>query len=125
MTDNELLLAISNIMEDKLQSGLRPIRSDLEEVKADQKKMRSDLEEVKEDQEKLKQRVVNMALILENETNHNIQLLAENHINLVDKLNQAIRVGDKNMLLEIQISGQKMRIDKLEEEVARIKENIA
>ena len=49
----------------------------------------------------------------ENETNHNIQLLAENHCDLVDKLNQAIPV-DKALLNEVQISGLRIRVDSLE-----------
>ena len=64
-------------------------------------------------------------LILENETNHNIQLLAENHITLVDKLNEAIRVQDKSLLYEVQVSGLKARIDVIERQLADIIKKIA
>ena len=35
MTDNELLLAISDMMDKKLKSELQPIKNDLENVKND------------------------------------------------------------------------------------------
>lgn len=49
----------------------------------DSKKLDLIISEIQE----LKQRTTNIELTLENETNHNIQLLAENHITLIDKLN--------------------------------------
>ncbi len=56
MTDNELLLAISNMMDDKLkaelQAELQPLKDDIRDIK----------------------------LHLENVTDKNIQLLAENYV---------------------------------------------
>ena len=71
------------------------------------------------------QKVTAMQLSLENETNHNIQLLAENHINLVDKLNQAIHAQDKSLLYEVQVSGLKARVEQLERDVKDINSRIA
>ena len=59
------------------------------------------------------------------ETNHNIQLIAENHMNLVDKLNQAIHVSDKTLLYEVQVSTLKSKVEHLEKEIAEIKKTIA
>ena len=73
----------------------------------------------------IEKRLTNVELTLENETNQNIQLLAENHINLVDKLNQAIKAQDKSILYEVQVSGLKSRLDRLEKEIAEIKSKIA
>ena len=52
--------------------------------------MYDDMQNMNDKLELTNQKVAAIQLSLENETNHNIQLLAENHINLVDKLNQAI-----------------------------------
>lgn len=71
------------------------------------------------------QKVAAIQLSLENETNHNIQLLAENHINLVDKLNQAIHAQDKSLLYEVQVSGLKARVEQLERDVKDINSRIA
>jgi len=83
------------------------------------------LEALYNDMQTVKQKVTLLELTIENETNHNIQLLAENHMNLVDKLNQAIRAQDKSILYEVQVSGLKVKIEHLEKEIAEIKSKIA
>lgn len=75
--------------------------------------------------QELKLRTTNIELTLENETNRNIQLLAENHINLIDKLNQSIKVADKTMMYEVQMTSLKSRIENVEKEVAKLKEATA
>jgi len=75
--------------------------------------------------ENLEQRITNIELTIENETNHNIQLLAENHITLIDKLNQSIKVADKTLMYEVQMTSLKSRIDLLEKEMVTIKNQIA
>ncbi len=85
----------------------------------------SEIQGMKSEIHDIKQKVTNLELTLENETNHNIQLLAENHLSLVDKLNQAIKVQDKTLLYEVQVSGLKMRVERLEQEIADIKSKIA
>ena len=63
--------------------------------------MYDDMQNMNDKLELTNQKVAAIQLSLENETNHNIQLLAENHINLVDKLNQAIHAQDKSLLYEV------------------------
>ena len=62
------------------------------------------LQAIYSDMQELKQRVTGIEITLENETNKNIKLLAENHGNLIDKLNQAIKVSDKTAIYEIQVN---------------------
>ena len=138
MTDSELLLAVYEGMSElnqrtaKLEQGMTEVKQDvadlkqdMTEVKQDMTEVKQDMTEVKQDVADLKQDVTVMKLSLENETNHNIQLLAENHCDLVDKLNQAIPVADKALLNEVQISGLRIRVDSLEKEVAEMKDRIA
>ena len=149
MTDNELLLAISDMIDKKIepvtaaikvmQSDIDAIKSDIVVMKSDIVAMKSDIVAMQNDIDAMKrcmavmqsdidainQKVTSLELKLENETNHNIQLLAENHINLVDKLNQAIRVSDKTLLYEVQVSTLKSKVEYLEKEVAEIKNHIA
>ncbi len=138
MTDSELLLAVYEGMSElnqrtaKLEQGMTGVKQDvadlkqdMTEVKQDMTEVKQDMTEVKQDVADLKQDVTEMKLSLENETNHNIQLLAENHCDLVDKLNQAIPVADKALLNEVQISGLRIRVDSLEKEVAEMKDRIA
>lgn len=77
------------------------------------------------DIQELNRRTTNIELTIENETNRNIQLLAENHITLIDKLNQAIKVADKTLMYEVQMTSLKSRLEHLEKEVAEMKKATA
>lgn len=79
------------------------------------------LDSLESEIQELKRRTINIELTLENETNRNIQLVAENHLTLIDKLNQAIKVADKTLMYEVQMTSLKSRLDILEREVARLK----
>ena len=83
--------------------------------------VKDDMQSMKDDMQVLKNRTTNIELTLENQTNHNIQLLAENHLNLVDKLNAAIRVQDKSILCEVQVSGLRYRVEALEKAFSELK----
>ena len=96
MTDNELLLAISDLMDKKLKSELQPIKDDLQE---------------------LKHRMTKIELHLEDRTDRNIELLAENHITLIDKLNQAIPAANKNLTYEVKVNYLLDRVSVLEKKV--------
>lgn len=100
MSDSELLSEISDMLDEKL----KPLELNMHE---------------------LNKRVTNLELTIENETNRNIQLLAENHITLIDKLNQSLKVADKTLMYEVQLTSLKSRIEYLEREIAEIKNNIA
>lgn len=79
------------------------------------------IDSIESEMQELKRRIISIELILENETNRNIQLLAENHITLIDKLNQAIKVADKTLMYEVQMTSLKSRLEILEKEVAGLK----
>ena len=109
----------------ELKQDVTNLKQDVAELKQEVTVLKQDVTELKQNVTVLKQDVAEMKLPLENETNHNIQLLAENHCDLVDKLNQAIPVADKALLNEVQISGLRIRVDSLEKEVAEMKDRIA
>ncbi|MDY5101543.1 MAG: hypothetical protein SPE81_00390 [Agathobacter sp.] len=97
----------------------------LEDMYGKMQSMEDKIQGMNDKLELTNQKVTAMQLSLENETNHNIQLLAENHINLVDKLNQAIHAQDKSLLYEVQVSGLKARVEQLERDVKDINSRIA
>ncbi len=59
MTDNELLLAISDIMDKKLKAELEPIKQDIVQIKHEQKRIN---------------------IIIETEIRDDIKILAENYL---------------------------------------------
>ena len=66
--------------------------------------MKSDMGNMKSDISDLKNQVSQTQLHIENITDRNIQLLAENHSNLIDKLNQAIPAANKNLTYEVKVN---------------------
>ncbi len=128
-----------------LTDDVRGMKADMNGMKADMNDMRSDIkrldgtvqslsdkvdeldgtvqsltdkvDELDETVQSLSGKVSRLAIHVENETDHNIQLLAENHLDLVEKLNQSISVQNKNLLFEVEISGLKSRASRLEEQV--------
>ena len=67
---------------------------------------------------KMNVKITDIQLTLENETNRNIQIIAEGHLDLSRKLDEALKVeNEKEMLLIL--------VNKLENELRRVKERIA
>lgn len=67
--------------------------------------------------EKMNARITDIQLTLENETNRNIKIIAEGHLDLSRKLDDALKVeNEKEMLL--------IRVNRLENELRRVKERI-
>lgn len=65
----------------------------------------------------IKKSITDIQLTLENETNRNIQIIAEGHLDLSRKLDDALKIeNEKEMLL--------LRVNRLENEIRRIKQRI-
>ena len=96
----------------------------IQNLETDVQNMKTDIQNMKTDMNSVKLKVTGIELKLEEEIRHNIQLLAENHSNLIDKLNQAIRVTDKTLIWEVQLSGFKIRLEKLEKEFAELRNRL-
>lgn len=64
-------------------------------------KLEADMQDIKDDIQELNHKVTSLELHIENATDKNIQLLAENFVKLTKKLNQAIPVADKNLAYEV------------------------
>lgn len=114
MTDNELLAAISQIV----QSELSGIKTEISDIKSEISELKSEISEIKSE-------VTKMQLHIENSTDKNIKLLAENFVELTKKLNQAIPVADKNLAYEVKVNYLIEDVNKLKEEIAKIKDKIA
>ena len=134
MTDRELLLELTKDIRE-MKHDMQVMKNDIHELKEDVQGLKEDVQVLKEDVQGLKedvqvlkeglastnQKLIELSLKLENETNRNIQILAENHLNIIDKMNAAVRVQDKSILYEVQISGLKTRVDCLERDVELLK----
>ncbi|MDE5598005.1 MAG: hypothetical protein K2J04_09240, partial [Lachnospiraceae bacterium] len=76
-----------------------------------------DLKAIESLLEPIKRDLRNIQMTLENETNRNIKLIAEGHLDLSRKLNEALKADtEKEMLL--------IRVNILENELRKVKERI-
>lgn len=131
MTDSEkidlILSKLNNTDErfDALENEIQGIKTDMQGTKTDMQGIKTDMQGIKADMQDIKQRVKSVELHLENTTDKNIQLIAENFIELTNKLNQAIPVADKNLAYEVKVNYLVLEMDKLKKEIAELKNKIA
>lgn len=89
MTDNELLLAISDILEKKLDTKIQPLTTEIQSFREDMaigfQSIRDDMKRMRNDIQDLKTYVSQIELHLENTTDANVKLFAENYMPAVKK----------------------------------------
>ena len=99
---------------DDINNKFAEMKTDIQNVKDETKQ----ISEMKTDIQKMKNEIREISLTLENETNRNIKIIAEGHLDLSRKLDKALTVeNEKEMAL--------IRINMMENELRRIKEKLA
>ena len=134
MADSEKLdLILSQILDMKseiqdirsgmqdMKSEIQDIRSGMQDMKSEIQDIRSEMQDMKSEVHEIKQRTANIELHIENVTDKNTQLIAENFIELTKKLNQAIPVADKNLAFEVKVNYLICELDKLKKEISELK----
>ena len=123
MSDNEILQQILTVTQSlktdvsSLKTDVESLKTDMKTVKSDVQDLKSDVRALKTDMQDTKHRITSLELTLENETNRNIRLIAEGHLDLGRKLDQALAVeNQKEMLL--------IRVNTLENEMRKLKEQM-
>ena len=92
---NEDLLAMSNLLDDKL----KPIKDDIDT---------------------LEKKVTSIELTLENETNHGIKIIAEGHPDLSRKLDEALKVENEKEMLLLRVNHLENELRKVKERINQI-----
>ena len=95
MTDNELLLALSSMIDEKL----KPFEHKLKEIKKD---------------------IHEIQLTLENDTNKRISIIAEGHLDLIRKLDDALKVENEKELLLLRVATLESEIKKIKKKIEQI-----
>lgn len=137
MTNDELLLAMSDMMDTKLAGALRPVREDIAELKTDVAGLKTDVAGLKTDVavlqadvenlktgmakletgvaklengvakleigvQKLDDRVTKIELHLENVTDRNIKILAENYVPATKRFEEVtLQIPDMQCDIEV------------------------
>ena len=95
MTDNELPLALSSMIDEKL----KPFEHKLKEIKTD---------------------IHEIQLTLENDTNKRISIIAEGHLDLIRKLDDALKVENEKELLLLRVATLESEIKKIKKKIEQI-----
>lgn len=138
MTEKEILeqilLKVTHIETDvaELKTDVANLKMDVAELKTDAANLKMDVAGLKTDVTDLKEginrldtKLTDTRLHIENVTDKNIQILAENHLTLINKFNQNVSVADKNLIYEIQVRVLTEKVEILEKEMKELKEKIA
>ena len=94
------------------------MKQDISGMKQEMGSMRSEIGSMREEMGGVKQRLTRIETTLENETNRGIRIIAEGHLDLSRKLDDALKVDNEKELLLL-------RVTHLENEVHIIKERMA
>lgn len=87
-----------------VREDVRSLQGDMQTIKGDVQTIKGDVQTLKEDVQMLKDRVTNIEITLENETNRNIQLIAEGHLNLDRKLDEALKELQPNTMYHLKVN---------------------
>ena len=111
---------ISPLREDirELRLDMSDVKQDISGMKQEMGSMRSEIGSMREEMGGVKQRLTRIETTLENETNRGIRIIAEGHLDLSRKLDDALKVDNEKELLLL-------RVTHLENEVHIIKERMA
>lgn len=95
----------------------KPVNERLDKIDSRLDQMDSRLDQMDSRLNKLESKVTEVQMTLENETNKEIRIIAEGHLDLSRKLDDALKVeNEKEMLL--------LRVTRLENELRRLKQKI-
>ena len=87
-----------------VREDVRSLQGDMQTIKGDVQTIKGDVQTLKEDVQTLKDRVTNREIALENESNRNSQLIAEGHLNLDRKLNEALKELQPNTMYHLKVN---------------------
>ena len=87
-----------------LKGDVQTLKDDVQTLNDDVQKPKGNVQTLKKAVQMLKDRVTNIEITLENETNRNIQLIAEGHLNLDRKLEEALKELQPNTMYHLKVN---------------------
>ena len=87
-----------------LKEEVQVLKEDVQGLKEEVQVLNEDVQVLKEDVQSVKERVTLFEITLENETNRNIQLIAEGHMNLDRKLDEALKELHPNTMYHLKVN---------------------
>ncbi len=133
MTDNQkldLILRELGTFEAALPkiekiSAILPKVERIDSIESDMQDMKNNMQAMEEKIQQLDRRMASTQMHIENVTDRNIQLIAENFINLTNKLDEAIPAADKSLAYEVKVNYLIEEVRKLKQDMEELKAKIA
>ena len=130
MTESQMIKAIYEDMKE-LKGDVQGLKSDFQVLKDDVQVLKDDVQVLKDDVQVLKDNVQvlnekvqglegdmrGLQLTLENETNRNIRIIAEGHLDLNRKLDEALKTESEKEMMHL-------RVNVLENDMRKVKEKV-
>ena len=108
-----------------ITKDITDMKKDITDMKKDITDMKKDMTDMKKDILGLKEETRDIRLHIENVTDKNISLLAENYCNLVQKLDENNKVTDNQLAYQIKVNYLISDMEKVKQKVAEIKKRIS
>ena len=100
-----------------MHGDINDMKKDINDMQKDINDMQKDINDMQRDINDMQRDINDIQLTLEQETNRNIKLIAEGHLDLNRKLDNALKVeNEKEMLL--------IRVNHLENELRKVKDRL-
>ena len=94
------------------------VKQELNDVKGEVNGVKQELNDIKRKAVNVEKMVKDVQLTLENETNRNIQIIAEGHLDLSRKLDEAVKIDNEKEILML-------RVNRLESELEKTKSRLS
>lgn len=101
-----------------LKEEMKEVKEDIRVLKEDVRVLKEDVCLLKEDMENVKRAVKSTNLIIENELRVNIQRVAEGHLDLSRKLDEAIKPNEEFEVLSLKVRMLESNVSDLQEKFA-------
>lgn len=115
---NDIVQIKGDIAENK--SGIKALQEDVAENKSGIKALQRDVAENTSEIRALQRDVTDIRLTLENETNRNIMRVAEGHLDLSRKLDEAHKIDNEKEMMAIRLTIQENELRRLKDKVDQI-----
>lgn len=103
---------------DGVKGEVNGVKQELNDVRSEVGGVNQELNDIKRSVAGVEKIVKDVQLTLENETNRNIQIIAEGHLDLSRKLDVAVKIDNEKEIL-------KLRVNRLESELEKTKSRLS
>ncbi len=98
-----------------VKDDMQGMKDEIQGVKNEMQGMKGEMQGMKTDIHELQRKAAEIGMHIENCTDNNVQLLAENFIELTNKLNMAVPAAHNNYMYEIKVNYLWKEVDKIKQ----------